>query len=64
LKYLDGYLTLIIENSKPESNNSDSRIGIGVENSKKRLLLLYPQKHRLEINETENVYSVFLEIQI
>jgi len=53
-----------VENNKVGSNDFNSRLGVGVDNAKKRLLLLYPDKHKLEITETDDVYSVFLEIQI
>lgn len=43
---------------KPVENHS----GIGLENVKKRLNLLFPGKHKLDINQTKNEYSVNLEI--
>jgi len=56
-------LNFIVTNSK--SNGIEiSSSGIGIENTKKRLELLYPERHLLEINETDNNYSVFLEIQL
>lgn len=42
--------------SKPDS-------GIGLENVKKRLALLFPDRHTLQIHETESVYNVQLEIR-
>ena len=38
--------------------------GIGIENVKKRLALLYPDRHRLEISSEGKAYSVSLEIQL
>ncbi len=38
--------------------------GIGLVNVRKRLALIYPQKHQLEIIEGSNVYLVILNIQI
>jgi len=38
--------------------------GIGLENVKKRLALLYPSKHHLEIEQTNQRYSVNLEIKL
>jgi LytS/YehU family sensor histidine kinase len=38
--------------------------GIGIENTKKRLALLYPQKYTLEIQETHNDFEVYLKLQL
>jgi two-component system, LytTR family, sensor kinase len=43
---------------------SGSDPGIGLENVKKRLLLLYPQKHGLCIKQTETTYSIALTLDI
>jgi LytS/YehU family sensor histidine kinase len=37
--------------------------GIGIENVKHRLALLYPHKHRLRIDKTENVFTVELVLE-
>ena len=36
--------------------------GIGLENLKKRLALIYPNRHQLEITKTEDIYTVALAI--
>lgn len=59
------YLDFIIKNSKPSSsldtaNNGCS--GVGIQNVKKRLRLLYKDKHHLTINDTEKHFVVNLEI--
>jgi hypothetical protein len=41
---------------------SDS--GIGLENVKKRLALLFPGKHNLKVFETESIFHVILQIEI
>ncbi len=54
------------ENGLPESNNGTifESSGIGLENLKKRLSLLYPDRHELEINRTKNKFEVNLIIQL
>lgn len=51
------------KNSIEEENAAKVR-GIGLDNLKKRLALLYPNKHHLEINADKKSYSVTLEITI
>ncbi len=53
------------ENSKtvyPVS--ADERPGIGLSNARRRLALLYPEKHELQISEGENNFRVDLKINI
>lgn len=38
--------------------------GIGLENVRKRLLLMYPGKHELAISSADNIFSVKLNIQV
>jgi two-component system sensor histidine kinase AlgZ len=52
-----------IENNFDESEQS-SNTGIGLQNLKQRLKLIYPDLHRLEIASENGVYSVRLEIQL
>jgi len=54
------------ENGLPESNHGTifKSHGIGLENLKKRLSLLYPERHELEINSTEDKFEVNLSIQL
>jgi len=42
----------------------DSTRGIGLETVKRRLELLYPNKHQLEIDEKNNIFSVSLTLDI
>mgnify|MGYP001944162248 CR=1 FL=1 len=37
--------------------------GIGIENVKRRLAIIYPNKHQLHISESDAVFSVILKIQ-
>ena len=54
------------ENGLPESNNEPifASTGIGLDNLKKRLNLLYPDSHKMEINRTKNKFEVNLIIQL
>ena len=40
------------------------RSGLGIENTKHRLNLIYPSKHLLVINDTEKEFSVSLHINL
>jgi sensor histidine kinase YesM len=51
-----------IGNKGEDLLKSDS--GIGLENVKKRLALLFPGKHSLKIFETESIFHVILQINI
>jgi LytS/YehU family sensor histidine kinase len=54
------------DNGLPVSNKGPifESTGIGLENLKKRLSLLYHDRHELEINRTENKFEVKLLIQL
>ncbi len=62
----EGYcVRLTVENSKflvPGITYKKMNSGIGLENIKKRLDIIYPRKHQLTINETESNY--FSELKI
>ncbi|PSK93856.1 sensor histidine kinase [Taibaiella chishuiensis] len=49
-------------NYKPQPAKQDS--GLGLENVKKRLQLLYPGKHSLEIKQQNNIFEVTLSIAL
>lgn len=54
---------LIVENSYSNTLKiNDKNSGIGIENVRKRLNLLYPDKHILEIKNQSNWYTVKLEL--
>ncbi|HMJ48123.1 MAG TPA: sensor histidine kinase [Ferruginibacter sp.] len=53
-----------LENSTDKNDHSIKSGGIGLNNVKRRLELLYPGKHTLEIKEEEDFYKVHLEIEV
>ena len=61
-------LHLTIENSKPPSipakKQEKKSGGIGLENVKRRLKLLYPNRHKLEIREKPHSFRVFLNLKL
>jgi|KBSSwiStaDraftv2_1062776.scaffolds.fasta_scaffold30479_3 hypothetical protein len=59
------FLEFRLSNNKPEHNNElTGKKGIGLNNVKKRLQLLYPETHSLNIIETEMSYDVFMKITL
>ncbi|MGC4129972.1 MAG: histidine kinase [Bergeyella sp.] len=55
-------LIFICKNNFKESAKKDAG-GIGIENIKNRLKLLYPEKHKLEIEKNKDVFTINLEIK-
>ncbi len=57
----DGIVSFEIENNfeKPETKHNT---GIGLENLKQRLQLLYPKKHQLTIENNDSVYKLSLKL--
>lgn len=47
-----------------ETNTKDINSGIGLENVKKRLQLLYPEAHTLDIIKSKNEYQVKLKVDL
>ena len=61
----DGCFKFTIENSKENFVlNNFQKSGIGLNNVKRRLELLYPGKYELAIKETEDLYKVNFELKI
>lgn len=57
-------LHFCVVNSKPSVDYASKRKGIGLENVKRRLDLLYPKSHVLEIDDTKKEYRVNLSIDL
>ena len=61
----NGMLHFYCKNNYQEFTNTDNLSnGIGLENVKKRLVLMYPDTHQLRINKTDTVYEVDLILQL
>nr|WP_319397351.1 sensor histidine kinase [uncultured Carboxylicivirga sp.] len=59
-----GVLRLEIRNSLLGKNVNGEPGGIGVENTKQRLTMLYPDKHELYVGQTEDEFRVLLKIDL
>jgi len=65
IKTTDNTIDFLIKNSTPvQKTQKDDIGGIGLINVKKRLSILYPDKHTLDIQEKNNTFSVKLTIQL
>ncbi len=61
----EGMLNFECRNSfRPIANTESLSKGIGLQNVKKRLQLLYPEAHELNIRKEQNVYHVDLKMQL
>lgn len=65
LKAANGQIHLLCKNSKPDQKmHHDKTGGVGLENVKKRLALLYPNQHQLSISDTESKYEIELIVVV
>jgi sensor histidine kinase YesM len=66
IKATESELHFLVANNKVkiQSNIKENRSGLGIENTKHRLSLIYPSKHLLTIKETENDFIVSLHINL
>ena len=51
-----------VQNTVHERGKSELSSGIGLENVKRRLTLLYPGKHKLQINDVKSIFDVELTL--
>jgi len=59
----EGRLTFIVSNKK-SNFNKDETGGIGLDNVKKRLSLIYGDNHQLDIQQTADLFTVILKITL
>ncbi|MFD2245314.1 sensor histidine kinase [Pontibacter ruber] len=64
----EDWLTLKVENSIPQkkaiADALEGQSGFGIVNVKKRLALLYPETHFLQVSEQEDSYFISLKIKL
>lgn len=56
-------LRMHVKNLIKEKNQAPTEKGIGIENTKKRLKMIYPHEHSLNISRNNGFFSVELEIK-
>lgn len=64
LKNINGHLYCKVFNQKLNKTPEDTSTEIGISNTKKRLELLYSNKHELKIIETDYDFTVILKINL
>jgi signal transduction histidine kinase len=65
LKTQEKQLIFIVENSRPKHVYKKDQVGgIGLQNIQQRLILLYPEKHQLKIEEQEDTFKVHLTLNL
>ena len=57
-------LLLVVKNSKTDKNQAEEFSGIGIDNTKKRLALLYGKNYHLDIIDNDNLFTVNLSIPL
>ncbi len=65
IRIVEKFVIFAVKNSKIDTKPQDSQSGgIGLENIKKRLELLYPEKYELTIEDKEKYFNVELKINL
>lgn len=60
----NGRFIFTAQNSKEQGKTTEQHSGIGLANVKRRLELLYPGKHTLDIQDTKDLYKVELTLKL
>jgi sensor histidine kinase YesM len=64
LKVENQQLTFVCRNSVVPRTQIEKGTGTGIENTVRRLRLLYPNRHSIQINQNDTVFEVFLTINL
>ena len=64
IRAVDGDLHFAVENSKPPPRENGRASGIGLKNVRRRLRLLYPDAHELEVEDLPDRFAVRLRVPI
>jgi sensor histidine kinase YesM len=60
----DGEMAFAIRNTREDKKTKEEDGGIGLANVQRRLALLYPKKHALQISEEDGWYAVHLTLKL
>ncbi|WP_160716169.1 sensor histidine kinase [Chitinophaga solisilvae] len=63
-QHQNGWLHFRVSNAIPPMEMKHKKGGIGLENLRRRLALLYPGKHALEISKTQDTFTAGLKIAL
>jgi LytS/YehU family sensor histidine kinase len=61
---LDSLKLKVLNNNSKVKGKNDVASGIGLANVRRRLDLLYPGRHFISVEETDDLYTVYLEINL
>ncbi|MBK5269906.1 MAG: histidine kinase [Bacteroidia bacterium] len=62
ISLVENDLSVEVKNSNPQTINKNKEKGIGLQNASKRLEMLYPGKHTIEVEETDHDYELRLNL--
>ncbi|MDB5015094.1 MAG: hypothetical protein JWQ25_3296 [Daejeonella sp.] len=55
---------IVVNSISPIDNGSEKSSGIGLSNVKRRLILLYPNRHQIKISNSDNIFTVEIKIKL
>ena len=64
MSFSEDELTFIVKNSNPNFNKTSTTKGIGIENTKKRLDLIYGENYTLNVDENKEFYKINLNVPL